>query len=386
MSEVRISKAELVKTIITSIVLSPVYLYSWIENKIMYLFLKRDLSASLFNKLSSSLSAKALYKNKSSGKDKATILSQLNKNTAWGILSDLEKIDKKSFLEILKYWDYQLLNDCLFLEPVFRRNSILNELGISRNAGLKDNLDGGSNLSNEKRDKCHVEELYDLVVSLGQAADSLYQYGDSNNCRTLLDSLSKTDQNRFITLTMCLGDKRVHDVINNIYGGVKDIEVLLSQLEPQDRDEIEEISLQFKNRFSSIDLFNEIQQELQKAIQMLEGLTVEEAFWVLLHSGQLKAADWIEAIGKEDDPKSQIRLPGMVIYDPQKEEKFNLITAMRKAQGILHIHNHPESSNTRFGASSNDRGFAHHWKSYRPELSHKMKFFIVQRGQIIEYT
>ena len=170
MSEVRISKAELVKTIITSIVLSPVYLYSWIENKIMYLFLKRDLSASLFNKLSSSLSAKALYKNKSSGKDKATILSQLNKNTAWGILSELEKIDKKSFLEILKYWDYQLLNDCLFLEPVFRRNSILNELGISRNAGLNDNLDGGSNLSNEKRDKCHVEELYDLVVSLGQGS------------------------------------------------------------------------------------------------------------------------------------------------------------------------------------------------------------------------
>jgi len=186
---------------------------------------------------------------------------------------------------------------------------------------------------------------------------------------------------------MCLGDKRVHDVINNIYGGVKDIEVLLSQLEPQDRDEIEEISLQFKNRFSSIDLFNEIQQELQKAIQMLEGLTVEEAFWVLLHSGQLKAADWIEAIGKgEDDVLSQIRLPSRVIYDPQKEEKFNLITTMRQAQCILHIHNHPESPNVLFGASSNDRGFAHYWKSYRPELSHKMKFFIIQRGRIIEYT
>lgn len=236
--------------------------------------------------------------------------------------------------------------------------------------------------------KCHIEELYDLVMLLGRSVDSIYQYGDSQYCQQLFDSLSKADQNRLVLLAICIGDKRISDVINNIYHGVKDKKTLLSRLEPQAQAEIEGISVQFINKSSPIDIeTDEINQELQKAVQVLEGLTVEEAFWVLIYGSPMKTARWIEAVGKgEDDVLSQIRLPSRVIYDPQKEEKFNLITTMRQAQCILHIHNHPESPNVLFGASSNDRGFAHYWKSHRPELSHKMKFFIIQRGRIIEYT
>lgn len=381
------NKIQLVRWTLTAIVLFPIQVYSWIEQKMLYLCIQRNLSLFLFNKLPPSLSAIALHKHNSSAINKAKIMSSLYKNTAWSVLLELEKIDKKTFLEILRNTPLPLVEDYLFLEPIFRRNSILEELGINSTVKPNDKATLDASPLNQLKIKCHIEELYELITFLGQSADPIYQYGDSKYCQQLFDGLSKTDQSRLILLAMCMGDKRASDVINNIYHGVKDSETLLSSLEPQDKDEIERISLQFLNRYAPIDIeADEINQELQKAVQLLEGLTVEEAFWVLIYGKLMKAAKWIEAVGKgEDEDFSQPRFTSMVIYDPPKKEKLNLITAMRQAKCIIHIHNHPESPNALFGASSHDRGFANYWKSYRPELSNKMKFFIVQQGRIIEY-
>ncbi len=111
----------------------PIFLYSCIKNRIIYLLLKNNLSASLFNKLPSSLAARVLYRNSSSAINKAKIVSSLYKSTAWSILLELEKINKVSFLEILECLDTSTLNSLLFLESMSRRKSILFALGRKEN-------------------------------------------------------------------------------------------------------------------------------------------------------------------------------------------------------------------------------------------------------------
>lgn len=84
---------------------------------------------------------------------------------------------------------------------------------------------------------------------------------------------------------------------------------------------------------------------------------------------------------------SRTRLSFEVMYDPKKEEKYDLIIAMRRALWILHIHNHPELPDyiSLCGPTAADQDFALQWKSIRPELASKMKFFVVQGDSAVEY-
>lgn len=107
----------------------PLFLYSWVKSRIIYLLLKNNLSTSLFNKLPPPLAARALYRNRSAVIKKAKILSLLHKKTAWSILLELEKIYKVSFLEILECLDASVLNSYLLLESTSFRKRILYALG-----------------------------------------------------------------------------------------------------------------------------------------------------------------------------------------------------------------------------------------------------------------
>ena len=347
----------------------------------MFFFFGQKLSPNKLQRLSSLKACKVVQRNKSTITEKASVLSKLDKHTAWNILVELEKIDKQSFLEILKALPLDLLRDYLLFEPLSKRSSIL--LGLGGKYQEKLFSHETDKLRTAVKNKCHIEDLYDLASTLGPKIDSIYRYGDSKFIKDFLFGFSKHDQYRIIVLARCLGGPQVQDVLRIVFPDIQDNQVLLNLIGSEDRFDIEEILKEFTNRKPALTAIPcSFEAELSKSVKMLSNLTVEEAYWVFMYEDE--PSEWLPAFGKEG--QIIVRFPDSVKYEPSAQQRLDLLTAMRRAVYILHFHNHPELPNALLGPSKADFGFAQHWKAYRPEMSNKMFFYIVEAGKTLRYS
>jgi len=236
-----------------------------------------------------------------------------------------------------------------------------------------------------------IDELRDIVGHLKKGSESLYRYGDVGHSKTLFDRLSDNDQKRLLYLALLESDKDITNVATSLMQQLrlplKDLEDLLAHMNANDKEEIEKLQVQLKQderELSDADR-QRIMDVLCESCDKMGSLLYEEAFWVLIPLDPDKNVAWIPASGKGERDYTHVRLPGQVQYDPEKEEQYKLLSQMRESSFVLHIHNHPSTPNTVYGASSSDYSFAKHWNSLRKELTGKMKFFIIQQNTAFEY-
>lgn len=239
----------------------------------------------------------------------------------------------------------------------------------------------------------HIEELWDMLSHLKQEAEFLYRYGNLASCEDFFNNLSLVDKKRLIYFALTDGNKDMQNVahyfMKKLSPAPGNLEELLAQMSSEDKEEVAGFMkerLSGPKALTGIDR-QRITEELQKACDQLGTLEVEEAFWVLIPNEPEKEAIWIEAIGGKDKDLSRLRFSFTVIYDPEKEERYELITSMRKACWILHLHNHPAFPGylKPYEPSSDDKGFAAQWQMYRPELAKKMMFFVISGDRITLY-
>lgn len=238
-------------------------------------------------------------------------------------------------------------------------------------------------------DDRHIEELRDMLVSLKHDAEWLYRYGDPGHSIGRFNQLTEHDQKRLLCLALVYGDEDVQNVarylLRRLDGTADSLEQLLTEMSPEDQAQL--AAPVRKTELTESD-HERISPELQKGITAIGSLPVEEAFWILIPEDPVQDAIWIEAVGAKEEIVSQVRLPFKVIFAVSTKEQQALMSAMRKALWILHIHNHPTLPGyiTSCGPSADDMGFASHWKSVRPELADRMMFFIVRGTCIVRYS
>lgn len=239
----------------------------------------------------------------------------------------------------------------------------------------------------------NIEELRDMVCCLKNGAESLYRYGDVGYSKTLFDSLTDNDQKILLYLAFNEDDKDIINVAKHLMQQLnpelKDVDDLLTQIDPDDKVEIEKIESYKKQEMPELsDIERQIILEiLTEACDKMGLLGYEKAFWVLVPPDSSKSIIWIQACGKGENDITHIKLPNQVLYDPDKNELYKLLNTMRASSWVLHIHNHPQLPDTSpcYGASSGDIDYARYWKHLRPELTAKMKFFIILQNTAIEY-
>lgn len=239
-----------------------------------------------------------------------------------------------------------------------------------------------------------LDELRDMVGHLKKGAESLYRYGDVGHSKTLFNRLSESDQKRLLYLALLENDKDITNVATNLMQKLtpplKDLEDLLAHMDTTDKAEVERLQMQLKQdetELSDADR-QRIMDILSESCDKMGSLSYEEAFWVLIPSDPEENIAWIQASGKGEQDYTHVRLPSQVQYVPDKDELHRLLDAMRSSLWVLHIHNHPQSAEETvcYGASPSDGGLANHWKHLRPELTAKMKFFIIHRNTAFEYS
>ena len=236
----------------------------------------------------------------------------------------------------------------------------------------------------------HIEELRDALVHLKHDAQFLYQHGGLGRSAELFRQLSQEDQKRLICCALTEGDRDIENVARHLMRNLKpapcNLKELFAQMNREDRIEIERMRAGTKQDAKPSE--DRVLELLSHACGKIGSLEVEEAYWVLIPHDPCLEADWVPAMGTKSDVSLFCKFPFQVAYDPNNQEKYELITGMRNAQWVLHIHNHPHLSgfSTSCDASLADVGFAQQWKSNRPELAGKMRFFVVDEDNAVEYS
>lgn len=250
----------------------------------------------------------------------------------------------------------------------------------------------------------HIEEIHDLLGRLTSCAESLYQYGNPDDALNLLADLSLNDQKRLLCLALVEGRREytgnaVKQMLLRLDPRYTDLEAVLTNLPSEDRAEIE------KSRLRALEgeLPDEpkapaeptefdrqrITDALREVADEIGLLSYEDAVWVLIPRNPEEEVVWVEAVRSDDPALSKVRLSWMTLYQPGKEERYELITMMRRALWVLHAHNHPREFPEEPEvpeASPEDRAVSVSWKYARPELVDKMKFFTVTGSRVVEYS
>lgn len=240
----------------------------------------------------------------------------------------------------------------------------------------------------------HIEELRDMLSRLKQEAAFLYRYGNLASLDDFFNNLSLDDKKRLIYLALTEGDKDIQNVANYFLKKLspvpRNLKELLAQMSSEDKGELAELMEDKLSGPKSLTAIDEqrITAELRKACDRIGFLEVEEAFWILIPKDPAKDGFWIEAVGGKDETSVRLRFPSEVMYDPEKEEKYDLLTTMRNAMWVLHVHNHPKlpGHNSLCEPSDEDLGFALEWNSVRPELAKRLKFFVIKENMAVEYS
>jgi hypothetical protein len=242
----------------------------------------------------------------------------------------------------------------------------------------------------------HIEKMRDMLTSLEYEAQFLYQYGNLSSSLDLFDQLSDCDKKRLIALALTEGNSDVQNVARCLLAKLNprpaNLNALLSQMSPEDRAEAETYGVQTSSQNERPQLTpalcSRILEELQAGCSEIGSQELEQAYWILIPAELEDDATWIEAMGGEDDFYSHYGSPYEVGYNLGQDKKYELLTDMREASWILHIHNHPVLPWLRGIClpSDQDRNAAMYWKSLWPELAGKMMFFVIQANMAVEYS
>ena len=172
------------------------------------------------------------------------------------------------------------------------------------------------------KDRLHIDEIRDLVRHLKKGAESLYRYGDPGRAVTIFDNLGINDKKRLIYWALKEGDNDIKNVAKYLMRKLRptpeDQEHLLTQMDPNDRAEIEQIESikEEKPPTLSVNDCERIHEVLKKACSKIGFIEQEEAFWILIPENPLEKTLWIQARGKRGEVSSLIRLPSQVDYEP----------------------------------------------------------------------
>lgn len=132
----------------------------------------------------------------------------------------------------------------------------------------------------------------------------------------------------------------------------------------------------------------QVWEQIALASEKIGFSSVEHAFWILIYLDGSEAK-WISAAGQQYGLSSSIRVPGAVYYDPSDQDVAELRAAMRDCDWVIHVHNHPlEPYPGIYGSSTPSREdirFATHWKHRLPEVTDRLRFFIVHGEEPVEY-
>ncbi len=244
--------------------------------------------------------------------------------------------------------------------------------------------------------KRHIEDLREMFTCLEYDAQFLYQYGSLSVSLDLWEQLGKDDKRRLVALALREGNSDVQNVARCLMTKLEprssNLEQVMSQMNPEDRKEIEGYGVTSSGT-SSPRLLREndkriILGELREACNTFGSTDIEEAYWVLIPEDNSKDIIWINAMGGEENEFfTQFGSPYEVGYNPSRDELNELITNMRNAFLILHIHNHPTSfmMPSLCLPSDKDLRSASGWKSGYPDLAKKMMFFVIQANMAVEY-
>lgn len=250
----------------------------------------------------------------------------------------------------------------------------------------------------------HIEEIRDLLQRLTSCAESVYQYRNSDDALNLLADLSLNDQKRLLCLALVEGRKEytgsaVRQMLLRLDPRYSDFEAVLATLPDEDMAEIKKSHLRVLGRElpdepkapakpTELD-HKRIAKALREVADEIGLLPYEDAVWILIPRNPEEEVVWVEAVRSEDPVLSKVRFSWMTLYQPGKDELYELITMMRCALWVLHVHNHPREISKEPEvpeASPEDRVFSVFWKQARPELVDKMKFFTVTGNCALEYS
>jgi hypothetical protein len=241
----------------------------------------------------------------------------------------------------------------------------------------------------------HIEKLRDMLTSLEYDAQFLYQYGSISTSSDLFDELSDCDKKRLIALALIEGNADIQNVARCLMARLNPrpatLQALLSQMSPDDRKEAETYGIQESSQNRLIQLTpaasNRILEELQAACREVGTKDLEEAYWILVPVDLSEDATWIAAMGGEDDFFSRFGSPYEVGYRLGQDEEYELVSDLKDAAWILHVHNHPAVpwAVSLCLPSDKDLQAGMYWKSIWPELAGKMMFFVIQANIAVEY-
>jgi hypothetical protein len=233
----------------------------------------------------------------------------------------------------------------------------------------------------------HIEELRDSLELLQHDSTTLYRYGQLANSSKLFKSLSRTDQIRLIAVALLARDQAVVDVAKHLMAqmdpALTTADEALSALSPGDLGEVRAIFLPGTMREKTSEEEARIRRELNRSVQHFRSLRLEAARWVLIGATEQEHTICIDASGGSLSPSpAGLKLVREVVYNPGDTERSRLFALMRRSAWIVHVHNHPQGFCL---PSVDDSKFVIYWKSQRPELQVKMRFFIVAGYDLAEY-
>ena len=221
-----------------------------------------------------------------------------------------------------------------------------------------------------------LEQLLDLVASV-----------PSQHPAALIDLVKRLplpDRRRLLCLAWMDDDSDTRTLAAGISQALDptltELDQLLDRLETDERQEIDrwraaERTVEARRTLTSRDT-RRIRAALRRANDELGDLPREEAVWICLPPDERAASVWIDASAS---PKNTVP------HFPSVEEIYALRFQFRQSQWILHIHNHPSLAGYNGRPTGADKQFAACWSSIPPELSARMKFFVVRRGRVVEY-
>jgi len=230
------------------------------------------------------------------------------------------------------------------------------------------------------------EEIRGMLVKMKFCSDCIFQGGDIEMAWKHLWELNNDEERRFLFChTLVAGDyidkSAAKALLLRLNPNWRRLEDVLPTLPEVEREEI----LTTK---SVMDKFHQpqtmealedkdekrISMELSKAVNEIGSLSYEEVLWIIISGNEGEGSLWVQGRKEQDKIAS--------------EEKLKLFSSFREARWVLHVHNHPAQymKGVRIKASASDRSFSICWKQERPDLEHKMKFFIVAGKEILEYS
>ncbi|MBZ5580954.1 MAG: hypothetical protein LAQ30_01890 [Acidobacteriia bacterium] len=151
-----------------------------------------------------------------------------------------------------------------------------------------------------------------------------------------------------------------------------------------------EDSIEKKDAYPSRPVEGRLGQYLKLACKQMGGLSTEEAFWIFIPIDRSEEVSWRLAVGQDGGIPSFIRLPVSVAYKPTAEEMKSIVETGQRSEWVVHVHNHPLEPypgvvTGRLAPSGNDLAFAASWKERLRELARRMRFFVVQGDEFLEY-